>query len=132
MKKYTTLLALVPLAFTGCATVISGSDQSVNIKAVNRATGQIVPGAMCTVKGANMSYPVPGNPGIISVTRKSGVLSVVCKKNGYHESTHAVTSSLNGWTIVNILFWPGFIVDALTGSMQKYPASVTIPMQPRK
>ncbi len=134
MKKYTMLLALIPLAFTGCATIISGANQSVNVKAVNRVTGQIVPGAMCTVKGNNMTYPVSENPGIISVSRKSGVLDVVCTKEGYHNSTQAITSSINGWTALNLLGFPivGFVVDAVTGSLHKYPASVSVPMQPKK
>ena len=133
MKKYLTALALVPLAFTGCATIISGANQTMNIKAVNRATDQIVPGAMCIVKGNNATYPMSSNPGVISVSRKSGVLDVQCTKRGYHTSVQAVTSSINGWTALNLLGFPivGFVVDAVTGSLNKYPSSVTVVMQPK-
>ncbi len=69
------------------------------------------------------------NPGQIIATKGKGTLRVDCKKPGYTQQNMGIAQTINGVTFVNVLFWPGFIIDAVTGNMHKYPSNVTIQMK---
>lgn len=75
-------------------------------------------------------YPVLTNPGEIIVRKGKGPLRPDCKKAGFVQQSVGVGESFNALTIVNVLFWPGFIVDVVTGSMQKYPSHMSVMMMP--
>ena len=75
-----------------------------------------------------MLYTVPSNPGSVLVTKGAGALTPNCVKAGYVQKSFGVGDSFNAVTIVNILFWPGFIVDAMNGSMHKYPSHIAVIM----
>ena len=46
------------------------------------------------------------------VDKGKGSLDVRCRRSGYAQSQVGVGQSFNAWTIVNVLFWPGALVDA--------------------
>jgi len=56
-------------------------------------------------------------------------LQVNCNKDGYIQTNLDVMDSMNGITFINAIFWPGFIVDAVSGSMQKYPKHLVVQMK---
>jgi hypothetical protein len=72
------------------------------------------------------------NPGSAIVSRSNGSLQVNCKKEGYIQLNTAVGDSFNSTTLVNVLFWPGFIVDAVTGAYKKYPSHYVVSMEKAK
>ena len=58
---------------------------------------------------------------------------VTVEKTGYHSTTQAIPTTFQkvGWW--NILFWPGFIVDAISGdSMKLASTTMTINMKSSK
>ncbi len=122
-------VALISLA--GCATVFTGTTQSVHIQAVESMSHNVIPGARCTViDGQGAEISVDGNPGSVILTKGKGALNVRCVKPGYVQKQVGVGQSFNAWTIVNVLFWPGILVDAATGAIQKYPSHITVLMGP--
>jgi len=44
---------------------------------------------------------------------------IAANKKGCPSHVIQTTKSVNGTTFLNLFFWPGFIVDAATGAIQK-------------
>lgn len=128
------ILTLTSMLFTsGCATVLSGSSQNINIKVVDSDTQEELAGAKCTVTdGIGNIYPLTSNPGMLRVSKNEGPISIRCKKPGYKQLNMGVGDSFNALTIVNVLFWPGFIIDAVSGAYKKYPSHYMISMEKTK
>jgi hypothetical protein len=123
-------LFIFAATLSGCATIFTGTSQSVNIRAVDSANNQPLKGVTCSITdGKGIVYAVPANPGSVQITKGHGALSPNCQKVGYIQKNFGVGEDFNAVTIVNILFWPGFIVDAMTGSMHKYPSHITVFME---
>lgn len=125
------LIVATVLLLTSCATLISGTNQNINIKAVDIATNEALSGVICnvtTTKGAGYNVELDTHS-FISIEKDQGMIQFNCKKAGYKQVSVTSTQSFDGATIANIFFWPGFIVDASTGSMKKYPSNIMISMQ---
>lgn len=121
------------LVATSCASVLSGSTQPVNVAAVNSKSQRMLNDANCTIRDAKGNvYPVVGNPGQAVIGRGNGPLTVRCTSPGYAQSRVGVAQDFNAVSAVNILWLPGFLVDAYTGALQKYPSSVTVEMSPMR
>lgn len=127
MRKFISIILLLNL--TACATIFSGSNQTINVKAVDSKTNEALTEVACTVREGNgVVHIVNSNPGTVSVSRGTGALDISCKRNGYTQGQTMAGDSFNAVTLVNILFWPGFLVDAVTGSYKKYPSHFVITM----
>lgn len=125
-KKIISLIMVI--ALTGCATIFSGTTQDINVKVVDK-NQQEIPGAICEIKdGSGASYTLPSNPGIIKVSKANGSVTINCSKAGYKQSNTLVGDSFNAVTLVNVLFWPGFIVDAVSGAYKKLPTHYVVTM----
>jgi hypothetical protein len=125
------LIVATTMLLTSCATLISGTNQNINIKAVDVATNETLSDVVCSVnttKGAGYNVDLD-TTSFISVEKDQGTLQFNCTKVGYKQVSVVSTQSFDGATIANILFWPGFIVDASTGSMKKYPSNIMISMK---
>lgn len=124
-------VAILGLILTGCASIVTGTTQTLNVQVLDAQSEQMLSGAQCNiVDGDGRTYKVIGNPGAVVVTKGRGALSVNCKKPGYRQSQLGVGQSFNAWTFANVIFWPGVLVDAATGAIQKYPSHVTVLMEP--
>lgn len=131
LSKFALLALSFCLLLQGCATIISGTTQTISVQAINEQNHQIIPGALCTITdGKGRVYPINSNPGNVLVSKGQGALSVNCHKQGYKQTQIGIGESFNGWTVANIIFWPGAIVDAATGAIQKYPSHITVLMLP--
>ena len=132
VKKF--ILVATMLAVSGCATVFSGTSQTIHVKAVDSATNDVLNGVSCTVTdGSGGTYAVAGNPGDVSVSKSTGGgLRVDCRKAGYRQLNTSVGDSFNAVTLVNVLFWPGFIVDGMSGAYKKYPSYYVVSMEKKK
>ena len=118
------------LSLGGCATLFTGSSQNVNLQALSAEDNSIISGASCNIRDGNGNiYSTQGNPSTVNVKKGVGSLSPTCKKEGYKHSSNSVSSTVNPVTFVNILFWPGFLVDIATGSINKYPSTVSVLME---
>ncbi len=133
-KKYMRVLNLISLgilsiSISNCASIVSGTTQTIYIQALDKNTFGRVPNASCLVKDSKGgSYPVYGNPSSIVISKSRGALYTECTAPGYHQIAVGTGENFDAWTIGNIFFWPGIIVDAATGAIQKYPDHVTVIM----
>lgn len=128
LKRLALFLSL--LALSGCATIFTGSTSNVQLRVVDADTSELLKDVHCSITDNDGTvFLVSGNPGSVIVNKGKGVLHVDCKKPGYTQQNMGISQNINGVTFVNVLFWPGFIVDAVSGSMHKYPAHATIQMK---
>jgi hypothetical protein len=117
------------LSLSACATIMTGTSQNVTLKAVDASNNQILSGVSCSITDSKANiYTVPGNPGSVLIHKGQGPLQFTCKKSGYTQKNVAVGENFNAVTLVNVLFWPGFIVDAATGTLQRYPSAIVVMM----
>lgn len=102
------LAALVLAATTGCATLFASGPAQIPV-----ATNP--PGAIVYVNGA----PVGQTPTLLMLDSDLPA-NVQIYLPGYQPVQMWRQKSISGWFWVNLLFWPGFIVDLATGNYQRY------------
>ncbi|HJD59459.1 MAG TPA: hypothetical protein LFW20_02120 [Rickettsia endosymbiont of Omalisus fontisbellaquei] len=131
MKLYKLVTILMStIILSGCATIFSGTTQDIHVKVIDNKNNTALENVVCTVTdGTGGNYVLPNNPGIVKVRRTSGAVLIDCKKEGYKQLNIAVGDNFNSVTLINVLFWPGFIVDALSGSYKKYPSHYLVAME---
>lgn len=130
-KKAVFVLALVALPmFTGCASIVNGPTQNINIATHDSKTLEPI-SANCTVSNAEGSTTVV-TPSSVSVNRDSSPLSVSCVEGGYSDRTETFDSRMSGWMFGNILFGGlvGIAVDAISGSAMEYLDNLKVFMNP--
>jgi len=115
--RYCLLLLPLLLFGSGCATIFTGTTDVVLFQVTP-------PDATITVNGQKYT---PGQP--IAVPRGQDIVitspdgDVVLPPGGYAQR------NLNIVTIVNVLFWPGFIIDLLTNAFWDFPPVVYVRVQ---
>ena len=125
MKKFSLMLCMV-CALSGCASIVSGVNQSVSVDTPP------VEGAKCSLQNSKGKWFVPKTPGSVTVQRSYGDLNLHCDKEGYPSVDQKVESSTKGMVFGNIIF--GFFspigagVDIATGAAYDYPVSIVAPM----
>jgi hypothetical protein len=130
-KSIRNLTLLSSLCLVGCATVFTGTTQQLHIQAVSSVDQKVLTDAKCTLTDSNgIAYIASSIPGVVTVQKGQGPLKAECTKPGYHQKTVGVGENFNKVTLVNVFFWPGFIVDAVAGTLQKYPSHVSVTMEP--
>lgn len=132
IQKIGCSILAIALVFSlgGCATVLTGSESKINIQVVESGNNKLLTDLQCSVSDRDgIIYSLPNNPGYIRVPKGQGTLKVECFKAGYVQQNMGIAQKINGVTLVNVIFWPGFIIDAASGKMQKYPSKVTIQMK---
>ncbi|WP_168464816.1 hypothetical protein [Wolbachia endosymbiont of Ctenocephalides felis wCfeT] len=124
------LVLSVTILLTGCfATIFSGSTQGIKVK-VTDDEGNLIQGVRCVIQSASgASNFLTSNPGVVIVQRGSGPLSADCQKSGYKQLHTMVGDSFNGITLLNMLWLPGFAIDAVTGAYKKYPSHYVVVME---
>jgi len=123
MKLVKVFLALVLVALTGCASIVSKSDWPVAI----------------TSSENGVPFTVKNEDGISVASGKTPSTITLASGNGYFDGADytittpggimPLTSRLNGWYFGNFLFGGLIgmaIVDPLTGAMWKLPAVVQV------
>ena len=107
--KNAIFIAIPVLLLSGCATIFTGSSDNVTFKSVPE-------GAKVEINGATVGR----TPITIPLKRSLSAPQVQLKLDGYDTKYIMVQNSFNTIAILDVLFWPGFIVDAATGSLMKY------------
>ncbi|QIL39926.1 PEGA domain-containing protein [Pedobacter sp. HDW13] len=114
MKRIFNIAAVsATLLLSGCATVFTGTKQTVQINSSPPAADIEVDG----VKVGVTPMAVPLKKGFTGQT-------LTLKLDGYESKTFQPQIAFNAVSVVNLLFIPGFIIDAATGSMMKYDPKV--------
>lgn len=121
-------MSLAALA-TGCASMISGTTQTIYVQAIDQSTNKQIPNASCVMKDSkNNAYTLRGNPSSVLISKGQGVLQTECKAPGYVQNGVGTGATFDAWTIGNIIFPLGVVVDVVTGAVEKYPDHVTVLM----
>lgn len=121
MKKFL-LVALSAATLSGCASIIQGNSQMVNITTTN---GERIE-AVIFSKAGMMETQLPQN---VSVKRASQDLTIRIKEdNCYEETVTTVNSHIEPWFWGNLLSAGvlGSTTDSTTGAMWKYDETVVI------
>ena len=112
----------------GCATVTTGSDQTITIDTDP-------PGATCRMTREDEVIGVVNpTPGSVSVGKDKDEVEVSCELSGYMTTSHTFDSTFQGATLGNIILGGliGIAIDAGSGAMHEYPASVFVRLQPEE
>jgi len=115
------ILSLI-LGLTGCGTIFTGSSDQVHFTA-----GEGAEGAKLYLNGR----PYGKLPVTVDLD-KSKSYNYVVKKEGYQEGYGYVQKNFNGVALLNIFFWPGFLVDVATGGLHSLEEDVWINMDKNK
>lgn len=133
MKKIL-MLGLVMLT-SGCASIISDSNYPVTLQSSPE-------GAKFEINdmSTGMTLMEGRTPATVTLDASSGFFSgadytVAFSKDGYHQQTFPLNSSLDGWYVVNILFGGLiglFIIDPATGAMWSLDNTVTVSLSEKE
>jgi hypothetical protein len=131
MKNIVRMLSLAGLSLgisltTGCASIVSGTNQSISLE-TRSATGESIVGANCKLENPKGTWFVT-TPGSVTIHRAYDDLSIYCTKADQQPGIATVKSSTKGMAFGNILFGGlvGVGVDAATGAAYDYPALITV------
>lgn len=89
------LLSLSVIVVSGCASMISGTNQSLSVSTTH------CPGVTCQLKNSKGTWYVTA-PGSVTVHRGYGDMTVMCKKEGFPDATAQVASSTKIATAANL------------------------------
>lgn len=103
------LLAGLALTSAGCATIFSGSHDPITFNSVPE-------GAVVEVNGARVGK----TPLTVPIKRSITPPQVRLKLADHEPQAVLLQNTFNAVALLDILFWPGFIVDAATGSLMRY------------
>ena len=118
------------LSASGCATVTTGTSQSVSV-----VTEKGVEGARCELTDSkDGKWFVSNSPGTVTVRKGDGPMTVICKKEGFNSATTMVEESFVGATLGNVILGGGIgiIIDAASGAAQQYPDQIVVWMRPEE
>ena len=89
---------------------------------------------MCELKrdGAVIGVANP-TPASVTVDKSKNNISILCTKDGHFDGSGVAESTFEGMTFGNIIFGGviGVGIDAASGAMNQYPASVTVVLPPK-
>jgi len=120
------LLALAVAILPGCATIATGNSQTIAVRTEPE-------NADCQFTRDNLLIArVNPTPGVMHVGKASGAISVLCRREGYQDTIGTLGSEFQPATFGNIILGGviGVVVDAASGALSKYPASVTVTLLP--
>jgi uncharacterized protein YceK len=119
--------AIVVASLTGCASIVSGTSQSVTVE--THQGPQMVQGANCKLENSKGQWYSQA-PGSVVIHRAYGPLTVTCDKEGLPTGVASFESSTIGMAAGNILFGGvvGIGVDAASGAAYEYPSLMKIEM----
>lgn len=121
------ILLIASLVLSGCATIVSGTTQSILVGTFNAH------GANCKgVDNKGREYYWPDTPSSTTVQKGDAPMVITCTKPGFKKTVHSVDETLTGATFGNIILGGGIgiFVDAASGGAQEYPNVVKFPLIP--
>ncbi len=113
---------------SGCASIVSGSTQSLSVEAKSPDGKQII-GANCKMTNDKGTW-FATTPGTVPVHRSYEDLTVACSKDAFQPATLVVKSDTKAMAAGNILLG-GIIgggVDVATGAAYDYPDLISVQM----
>lgn len=123
MKK-SIFTILVALSITSCSSVFNGGSQTTVVTPSNPDFNAKI--KVTTSKGSYQSKL----PATISASPSTfNDVTIEVDDECYERITVNIGKSVTPSYFANILIWPGFFIDALTGSMWKLDNQTSVPLQ---
>lgn len=124
-KKAVLILPVLSFLASGCASVMSGTDQEITFDS-NPS------GAECTLTRHDEVLATVTTSEKIRVKKLKYDIYVSCTMEGFHTSTAHVNSGTQGSVFGNIILGGGigWAIDSASGADNKYPEVVTVTMVP--
>ena len=115
------VVAVATFSLSGCATMFGDNTRTISIDSVPRGAGIYVNGQRQGTTPAVITMP----------NYIYGGKTITLKKEGYHEQTFALNTKFQTCGLLNLFFWPGFLIDAAVGNSvkidpMKYNSSITL------
>ena len=113
---------------TGCASITSGTTQSVAVKTETIA-GESVKGVSCDMSNEEADYFVE-TPDNVTVEKSYSDLIIICKKEEHDDGIAIAKSSTGQMVWGNILIGGGIgaIIDTTNGAAYDYPTLIKVVM----
>lgn len=127
-KTYSIALLSIATLGSGCASIVSGQNQSVSVETRAKQGASII-GANCKLTNDKGTWFVT-SPGSVSVRRSYEDMAIKCEKAELEPGVASVKSSTKGMAFGNILFGGviGAGVDVASGAAYDYPTVFTVMM----
>ena len=124
-KKIMLILPVLSFLTTGCASIMSGTNQDIAIHTNPE-------GADCILTREGLELRSVTTPDTVRVSKLKHDIYVKCSMEGFHESTAHVNSGTEGSTFGNIILGGGigWAIDSARGADNKYADVVTVTMVP--
>jgi hypothetical protein len=116
------VMPIVISCLSGCASIVGGTTQTISVNTNP-------PAATCQVnQGIRPVGSVSSTPGGFTVKKTRDDLQLICKKEGYQDSSHIITSDLEPWVFGNVVLGGiiGLGVDWATGAWNRYDEAVNM------
>ncbi len=127
-RKILAVSFVVSLLASGCATIVSGTSQSITVDVVNAEN------ASCRgIDKRGRKYHWPQTPTATTVHKGDGPIVLTCEKKGFKKTTHTFDENMTSATLGNVILGGGIgiFVDIASGAAQEYPSKVSVIMEPR-
>ena len=107
-------------AGSGCATIARstgiGNSAGSDLVVINSTP----PGATVHIDGVQIGVTP------LTVTVSPRARNMTFAKDGYNAVTIPIPKDWNAWTIANVLWIPGVVVDAVTGNIRKVQGTISV------
>ena len=97
------------ITLTGCASIAGNNTRAVTINSAPQGAAIYVDNQEYGVTPATITLP----------NNIYGGKSIMVKKAGYHAQTRMVNTQFQPIALLDVFFWPTFIVDGVTGNLVK-------------
>ena len=111
MKKIL-LFVLPAMLLSSCCTLFTPSKQTITFNGEN--------GIKIYDDGVKIAEIKDNNTTSVRIKKELSSKYLIAKKEGYRPTPLKLDTKFNSVAVINILFWPGFVVDAATGQMCKW------------
>lgn len=127
MNKFIVLGVAVAALNSGCASIVSGQNQSLSVQ--TRSKSDQVTDANCKLSNDKGEWYLK-TPGSTTVRRSYENLAVLCEKPGFDAGLASAKSSTKAMAFGNIIFGGvvGVGVDTMTGAAYDYPDVIVVDM----
>jgi uncharacterized protein YceK len=102
------IILFLALLVSGCATVFTGTSDEITF------TSEPIGAAVFVDREQIGITPVTKK-----IDRELHDSVITYKLENYNDSSQPLIRSFNKWSIANITIWPGWLIDALTGAINK-------------
>lgn len=122
------MLACATMLVSGCATLVKGSTQDLNINTDPA-------GASCDLSRSGIVIAtINPTPGSVQIKKDKNDIEVKCKKAGFIETAGQIPATFEGWTVGNLLIggFIGIAVDYSSGALNSYAPDLLVKLTPEK